>query len=84
MLSGGEQRITLPAIIYLLLLWTPASFLFALIVIPEHRVNRAIKQILATPLLAVQFLLPFAIASESKGNIPFLIFIVVIPAHCLK
>ncbi|ORE21580.1 hypothetical protein BCV71DRAFT_173653 [Rhizopus microsporus] len=67
MLSGGEQRITLPAIIYLLLLWTPASFLFALIVIPEHRVNRAIKQILATPLLAVQFLLPFAIASESKG-----------------
>ncbi|CEG63683.1 hypothetical protein RMATCC62417_00790 [Rhizopus microsporus] len=66
MFSGGEQRITLPAIIYLLLLWTPASFLFALIIIPEHKVNRAIKQILATPLLAVQFLLPFAIASESK------------------
>jgi hypothetical protein len=71
MFSGGEQRITLPAIIYLLLLWAPAAFLLTLIIIPEHKVNRSIKQILATPLLAVQFLLPFAIASESKGNTPF-------------
>lgn len=65
---GGEQRVVVPALLYLAVTTIPADLLALLVIIPNDRLSSKVKQILSIPLLPAVFFAPFGFTMGNRGN----------------
>lgn len=63
---GGEQRITVPFLVYPVLIAIPTLILALLVIIPIDRLSSTFKQILSIPLLTIVLLTPFGFTNGNR------------------